>query len=143
MCCFSMLKWFGNLVFLLKLVFWHGSEFKEEQTCVIWYKEDQRLSALLVLLCTKKAESRSQWFVNCPHALGAVVKWVIPQWSSNILCEKSICVLVMVGNNFLDFLGNLAGEREELIRIIVGMKRESSCDKVGFGSSLCVSLSRL
>lgn len=49
----------------------------------------------------------------------------------------------MVGNNFLDFLGNLAGEREELIRIIVGMKRESSCDKVGFGSSLCVSLSRL
>lgn len=71
-------------MFLLKLVFWHGSEFKEEQTRVIWYKEEQRLFASLVLLCTKKAESRSQWFVNCPYGCSgfikvAVVNWVIPQ----------------------------------------------------------------
>lgn len=48
---------------------------------MIWYKEEQRLFASLVLLCTKKAESRSQWFVNCPYALGAVgslrLQWLI------------------------------------------------------------------
>lgn len=70
----------------------------EEHTRVIWYKVDQRLSASLVLLCTKKAESRSQWFVNCPYALGAVgslrLQWLVGLFLSDpqtLFVTKYMC----------------------------------------------------
>lgn len=79
-------------------------------------------------------------------AVGSLrLQWLIGLFLSDpqtFFVKKSISILVVVGNNFLDFSGDLAGERE-LIRIIVGRKRESSWDKLGFGSSLCASLSRL